>query len=131
MLNLKKELDVWRLLTHFWGILTAIFFLIHFLQIINLSQTIKTLAVIYIGILSLFTATKEFNRWQDKTFLSNHRGELFIFIWTILIIFFIVLSAFNPAAYQISGEFTATYLSILGIFAISRKSRSLKRKIKK
>ncbi|MCB9802989.1 hypothetical protein H6761_03160 [Candidatus Nomurabacteria bacterium] len=126
MLGLKKELEFWRFLSHFWGILTALFFLVNFLKILDLSQAIKTVAVIYIGILSLFTTTKEFARWKNKKFLSNHNGELFIFIWTILILIFIFFNVSDPIKYQIPGEFTATYLSILGIFAISRQSRNFK-----
>jgi len=126
MINSKKELNTWRFLTHFWGILTAIFFLLHFLHVVDLSQVTKSLSVIYIGILSLFATTKEFSRWQDRTFLSNHNGEVFVLIWTVLMLGFIIFNIFNSSQYIIPAEFTATYLGVLGIFAISRKSRSIK-----
>ena len=127
MISLKKELDIWRLISNFWGIATAIFFFMVFFHIVELGAALKTLSAIYIGILSIFITTKEFSRWTDKGFLSDHHGELFVVVWTILMVIFISLNVANSIKYPISGEFTATYLSILGIFAISRQSRHLKR----
>ena len=124
----KKELKFWRYLTHFWGILTAIFFMLTFLNIMDLSNVLKTLTIVYISILSIFSSVKEFNRWKNKEFLSIHKGEIFIIIYTILMVGFVMLSALYPYKYNIPNEFTVTYLSILGIFAITNKSKKLKRK---
>ncbi len=126
MKNLGQELNVWRLLTHFWGILSAIFFLLDFFKLLNLSEALTSLTLIYISILSLFTTTKEVQRWKDKSFISNHSGEIFVIIWTGLMLTFISLTAYDPIKYSIPGEFNATYLGILAIFALSRKSRYLK-----
>ena len=128
MKKTKSELFTWRWLVNFWGIITAIFFLIHFFDLVDLSEAIKNLAIIYISILTIFTTVKEFDRWKSRKFLSNHNGEIFIIIWTVLIVIFIAASAYDSTKFNFTGEFTATYLSILGIFAISRKSRSLKRR---
>ncbi len=128
MRKTKSELFTWRWLANFWGIITAIFFLIHFFDLIDLTEAIKNLAIIYISILTIFTTVKEFDRWKSPKFLSNHNGEIFIILWTVLIIIFIIASAIDSNKFNFTGEFTATYLSILGIFAISRKSRSLKRR---
>ena len=38
----KKELKFWRYLTHFWGILTAVFFILTFLNIMDFSDVLKT-----------------------------------------------------------------------------------------
>ncbi len=128
MKKTRTELFTWRWLANFWGIITAIFFLIHFFKIIDLTEAIKNLAIIYISILSIFTTIKEFNRWKSPKFLSKHSGEIFVILWTGLMIIFIAFGSYNPERFKFTGEFTATYLSILGIFAISRKSRSLKRR---
>jgi len=128
MKKTKSELFTWRLLVNFWGIITAIFFLIHFFGLVDLTEAIKNLAIIYISILTIFTTVKEFDRWKSRKFLSNHNGEIFIIIWTVLIVIFIAASAYDSTKFNFTGAFTATYLSILGIFAISRKSRSLKRR---
>ena len=125
---MQKELKFWRFLTHFWGLITALFFIITFLNIIDFSNVLQTLTIVYISILSIFSSIKEFNRWQNNKFTSLHKGEIFVIFYTILMITFIIFSALNPDQYQIQGEFTATYLSILGIFAITNKSKLLKLK---
>ena len=125
---MNKELKFWRFLTHFWGLITAFFFIINFLNIMDLSNVLQTLTIVYISILSIFSSIKEFNRWQNNKFTSLHKGEIFVIFYTILMITFIIFSALNPDQYQIQGEFTATYLSILGIFAITNKSKLLKLK---
>ena len=124
----KKELKFWRYLTHFWGILTAIFFILTFLNIMDFSDVLKTLTIVYISILSIFSSVKEFNRWKNKEFLSIHKGELFIILYTVLMVVFVILNALYPHKYHILSEFTVTYLSILGIFAITNKSKKLKKK---
>jgi len=42
-------------------------------------------------------------------------------------VLFIVVTAYNKN-YHMYSQFTATYLSVLGIFAISLKSKNLKQK---
>lgn len=124
----KGQLMFWRVLTYFWGVLTAIFFITDFFNVADYSHSLKTLAIVYISVLSIFTSVKEFQRWKTKKFLSQYKGEIFVIGYTILMIIFIFLNACNPEIYNISGEFTATYLSILGIFAISYNSKYLKNK---
>ena len=124
----KEQLLFWRILTYFWGMLTAVFFIINFFHIVDYSHSLKTLVIVYISVLSIFTSVKEFQRWKTKKFLSKYRGEIFVIGYTILMIIFIFLNARNPMTYNIPKEFTATYLSILGIFAISYNSKYLKNK---
>lgn len=124
----KNELFTWRLLANFWGILTAVFFIIHFLKIADLGQAVRNLAIIYVSILSIFIAVKEYARWKMDKFYSRHNGELFVVAWTLLIIIFIVLAGFYPSRFSMSNEFTATYLSILGVYAISHQSKNLKKR---
>jgi len=124
----KKELLFWKILSNFWGSLTAIFFLLTFFKIYDLSHVLADITIIYLSILSIFAGVKEFNRWKNGKFLSNYHGEVFVIIWTFLIFTFIIFSAYDETNYKMSTEFTATYLSVLGIFAISRKSKNLKLK---
>jgi phosphatidylserine synthase len=118
----------WRFLTYTWAVITATFFALDYFKILDCSNSLKTLTIVYISILSIFTSIKEFHRWKDKKFLSKYRGEIFVVIYTILIIIFIILSTINPKTYSIRPEFTTTYLAILGIFAISYNSKYLKNK---
>jgi hypothetical protein len=126
----KKEgdLNFWRLLTDFWGVITASFFIITFFNFFNLMEPLKAMVVIYVSILSIYAGVKEFTRWKEKNFLSRHNGEIFVVCWTVLVIIFIILSAHDSQRYHVPGELTATYLSILGVFAISRKSKALRLK---
>lgn len=124
----KNELFTWRVLANFWGILTAVFFILHFFKIADLGQAVKNLAIIYVSILSIFIAVKEYTRWKMDKFSSRHNGELFVVAWTLLIIIFIILSGFYPNKFSMTNEFTATYLSILGVYAISHQSKNLKKR---
>ncbi|OGY94097.1 MAG: hypothetical protein A2406_01390 [Candidatus Komeilibacteria bacterium RIFOXYC1_FULL_37_11] len=126
MKQLTLELLFWKILSDVWGSVTAIFFLLTFFKVYDLSHILSDVTIIYLSILSIFTGIKELNRWKNKQFLSRYHGEVFIILWTILMLGFILLSAYDKSHYKISTEFTATYLSVLGIFAISRKSKNLK-----
>lgn len=124
----KKELMFWKFLSNFWGCVTAVVFLLTFFGIYNLSHILADITIIYLSILSIFTGIKEFNRWKNNKFLSNYHGEVFVIIWTLIIFIFLLFSAYDQSNYKMATEFTATYLSVLGIFAISRKSKNLKLK---
>jgi len=129
MINFKKknhEILFWKALTNFWGILTATVFYFTFFKIWNLGHILTEVAVIYLSILSIFTSIKEFDRWKSKDYLSKYHGEIFILAWTMLMLIFIAVSATRPD-YQLYSQFTATYLSVLGIFAITLKSKNLRK----
>jgi|GEM_PF-869695 hypothetical protein len=122
------QLLFWRFLTYTWAILAATFFAFDFFKIIDCSSSLRTITVLYISILGIFTSVKEFHRWKSKKFFSKYRGEMFVIIYTILIIVFIVLDTIHPDKYIIRTEFITTYLAILGIFALSYNSKFLKNK---
>ena len=124
----KKELLLWKFLTNFWGIVTAFVFLVTFFKYWDLSHLLTDITIIYLSILSIFVGVKEYSRWSNKNFLSKYNGEIFVLSWTILMALFIVLSATNKVEFKMYSQFTATYLSVLGIFAITLKSKNLKRK---
>lgn len=125
MAKTKKELLFWKGLTNFWAWLTALVFMLTFFKIWDLSHLLTNITIIYLSILSIFTGTKEYSRWKSGKFLSKYHGEVFVFVWTILMVGFIIISALNPD-YKVQSQYTATYLSVLGIFAVSLKSKTLK-----
>ena len=127
MKKAKRELLFWKALTNFWGIVTAIVFLLTFFNVWDLSYLLTDITIIYLSILSIFAGIKEYSRWKSKNFLSKYNGEIFVLSWTFLMILFIVVTAYNRN-YQMYSQFTATYLSVLGIFAISLKNKNLKNK---
>lgn len=124
----STELLLWKFLSNLWGSLTAIFFALTFFEIVDLSYLLTDITIIYVSILSIFTGLKEYNRWKTKNFISRYNGEIFVMTWTILMLIFFALSAYSQNHYKLSSEFTATYLSVLGIYVISRKSKNLKLK---
>ena len=123
-----KEIQLWKILTNFWGILAGLAYLLTFFGIFDVGASLSSISVIYISILSIFAGVKEISRWRNKDFASRYHGEIFIIAWTILIVIFLVLAAMFPDKYNMAGQFTATYLSVIGIFAISRKSKNLRLK---
>jgi len=125
---IDRQIIFWRWLTHFWGLLTAIIFVLTFFNKINANFILETITIIYIAVLSIYTSSKEIKRWSKNNFFSKHKGELFIVIYTIILLIFISLCLIEPTKYNIPKEFTTTYLAILGIFAISLNSKYLKRK---
>ena len=124
----KSELKFWKFLTNFWGIITAIVFMLTFFKVFDLSHILTDITIIYLSILSIFAGIKEYSRWKNKDFLSAYHGEIFVFSWTVLMLLFIFLSAVYGKEFKLYGQFTATYLSVLGIFAISLKSKNLRLK---
>ncbi|MDD3284822.1 MAG: hypothetical protein PHZ07_04485 [Patescibacteria group bacterium] len=126
--DVSGNLKLWRFITYLWAIFTAVIFIVHFFKILDCENSLETITLVYISILSIFTGIKETNRWKNKNFISKYKGEIFISIYTIIIIIFIILNTLYPEKYKMPMEFTATYLSILGIFAISSTSKRLKNK---
>ena len=126
--NISGNLKLWRFITYLWAFFTVVMFTVNFFNIINCENSLKTITVIYISILSIFTAIKETDRWKNKKFISKYKGEIFVLLYTLMTIVFIILNVLYPTKYNIPMEFTATYLSILGIFAISSESKRLKNK---
>lgn len=105
--------------------LTLIVFLIAFFMPEQFNGVLGSIAVIYASILGIYVGTKEVARWRNKKFMSGYYGEIFIIMWTVAIVGMIGISIFNHE-YSLQSEFTATYITIMGIFAISQKSKALK-----
>lgn len=85
---------------------------------------INVLATLYIAILAIYVSDKEFERWYHRH-RGQHPGELFVIVWTILI-FFLVLSTFILHwPYEIPGAVISSYIAVLTILAITRKSKEL------
>ena len=121
-----KELLLWKGLSNFWGCVAAIAFMLTFFNVLDISHILTDITIIYLSILTIFTGLKEYNRWKEKKFFSKSHGEIFIITWTILMVAFIIISAYDKTQYKMATEFTATYLSVMGIFAISKKSKNLR-----
>ncbi len=114
---------IWRYLTNFWTIILFIFLIFDFLNNNRYDFLIGPFAAIYLGVLGLFVSSKEFNRWHDHH-KGEHPGEWYIVIWTVLIIILLLLNIFYNKNYYLPSEIIASYIAVLGIFAITQKSKT-------
>ncbi len=119
-----KDERIWRVLTNFWTYLFIIFIIINFFDRDALDFLIAPFSVVYIGILGLYVGTKEFDRWYDMH-ESRHPGELFVFMWTVVVFGLLILSAVLQNGYRVSSEGIAVYIMVLSVFALTQKSKRL------
>lgn len=117
----------WKWLSDIWGILAMIIFTWDFFQPDKLRVETTGIAIIYTAILVIYVSNKEYLRWQKNNFVSQYAGEIFIVLWTILLFLFVFLAALFPEKYTVPATFYTTYITILGLFAISLNSKKLKK----
>jgi MFS-type transporter involved in bile tolerance (Atg22 family) len=118
---------IWRQLTNLWTFAAMGFFLFDFFMGDKYSGYAAAVSIIYITILGIYVGTKEFDRWQDSHHSKRH-GEFFIIIWTVIILFFIIIAIISGGKYRMPSEFTATYIALLSIFALTQRSKFLHNK---
>lgn len=122
-MNLRDG-KILKQLTYFWSITTMFFLVADFFDHIRFGFLFNTLSSIYIGVLSLYAGTKEFNRWHDMDSNRRHPGEWFVIIWTILIFILFISSMFlNDQTHRLSSGATTVYISVMTIFALTRQSK--------
>jgi len=121
----KKYLTFLRALSGWWGWLTFLIFIYDFFTLQKVSAAVSTSAVIYGVILALYVGNKEVARWSGKKgeYKSLYFGELYIFVWSAALFVFVIISALTHGFYEISSEFPATYITILGIYVLSQQSK--------
>lgn len=118
----------WKWLSDLWGYLTMIIFTWDFFQPDKLRVETTGVAIIYTAILVIYVSNKEYQRWRKNNFTSQYAGEMFIVLWTFLLFFFVCLTAFFPEKFYIPATFYTTYITILGLFAITLNSKKLKKR---
>jgi hypothetical protein len=67
--------------------------------------------------------TKEFQRWYNLYHSKKHPGEVFVFLWTVLILFIFIYSWIFKNKYVISSDIISVYVMVLTVFAISQGSK--------
>ncbi|BCX16054.1 MAG: hypothetical protein KatS3mg098_283 [Candidatus Parcubacteria bacterium] len=126
----KKEKDFfsdsfWRFLTNFWTLLFMGFLIFDFIFEGKFSYLVAAFSVIYASILSVFAGTKEFRRWQNAYQSKNHPGEIFVFVWTLVLVFLLLAPWIFKKNYQISSEVVSVYIMVLTIFALTQGSKKI------
>ncbi|TSC53507.1 MAG: hypothetical protein LiPW39_227 [Parcubacteria group bacterium LiPW_39] len=112
----------WKILANVWTFASMAFFVIDFFRPGHYNYLAGPLSAIYISILGLFAGTKEIERWRGCHF-SKYLGEYFVVLWTILLLGFFVASILLRDFYRPSSELVTVYISVLGIFILTQKSK--------
>lgn len=115
---------IWRFLTYFWTIIYLPFIVFHFFSQNSLEFLVTPFSVLYVGILGLYVSTKEFDRWY-AIHKGQHPGEIFVMIWTIVMLGLFLGATIFSQKYKIDNEIVAVYIAVLSIFAITQKSKRL------
>ncbi|MFA5098993.1 MAG: hypothetical protein WC461_02125 [Candidatus Paceibacterota bacterium] len=121
---------IWRILTNIWTIVFIIFLVVDFFQFNKFEYLTVPFSFIYIGVLSLYVGTKEFDRWYQMH-EGRHPGEMFIILWTVVIFGLLACSFFLDGNHRVSSEALADYIAVLSVFALTQKSKRLYEKKKR
>lgn len=128
-MSVFRDERIWRWLTNLWTAVFVPFLIWNFFTKSSYNFLIAPFSVIYVGVLSLYVGTKEFDRWYDFH-KSRHPGEWFVMGWTVVILGLIILSFILGKGYGVSSETVADYIMVLSVFALTQKSKQLHQKKK-
>ncbi|MCX8016184.1 MAG: hypothetical protein N2692_02725 [Patescibacteria group bacterium] len=117
----------WRYLVYFWNIVFYIIVIADILYSNKYQKALEIAGVIFMAMLSIYAGTKEFERWFS-VYKARHPGEVFVVSWTILIVLLIILPYILDNNYKLPDIIVYCYISVLTIFALTRRSRSLYQK---
>lgn len=126
LMNVK----VWRYLVNFWALVLYVAIIADFFQGNGLSEFLGPISAIYIAALAIYSAQKEFERWHDYN-IGRHPGEVYVFVWTLLIILLLVLEIIYHGSYKLPNEVFTTYIVVIGVLAITKRSKKNYRIAKK
>jgi hypothetical protein len=120
----KSDGTFWRYLLNLWTIVLFAIVIEDFYHAGEFSAVIGPIAAIYAALLAIYSAEKEFERWHFYH-LSRHPGEIYVIAWTLLIFGIIAADLILKRNYALEPEVVSTYIVVLGILAITKKSKSV------
>jgi purine-cytosine permease-like protein len=123
---LKNKFKFWRRLINIWSFIFFAVIIIDFLYGNHLEETLNAISSIYIGILAIYVSNKEFERWYDRH-EESHPGEIFVYIWTVLVGTLIIIDLFFGQYYKLPSAVVSSYIAVLTILVITDKSKELYR----
>lgn len=121
---LKNDFKFWRHLINTWTVVFFIFVILDFISNNTYRDFLDVLSIIYISILAIYSSNKEFERWYDKH-ESQHPGEIFVIIWSVLIFVLFSLSFFLDNGYKMPTSVVSSYIAVLTILAVTKKSKEM------
>lgn len=110
-------------MTGFWTLLVYAVIICDYFKNNTWQDYLNPLLVIYVGILAIYAGDKEFERWHHNH-KSRHPGELYVILWTLLLGAIFIINFFFKKPYHIPNEVISTYIGVISILAITRRSRA-------
>lgn len=120
----------WRYLTDFWTLVSFVVIGLNFKEGGHLHHLLGPVLAIYVGLLALFLAEKEFERWHWKSG-GKHMGEIYVWLWTALIVGILGATYVTHSEYVLEEEIWSSYIAVLAVLAITRKSKEMFKEITK
>lgn len=112
----------WRWLTNVWTILIFLIIIDDFFSKGGHQNIIGPACAIYVAALAIFSAEKEFERWQFYS-VGRHPGEVYVIAWTLLVAGIFLVTFLTHSTYIMSPEIVSTYVAVLAILAVTKKSK--------
>ena len=120
--NLGLRARSWRYLVNGWTVFLFAVIIWDFMTHNGIARVVGPVCAVYAGALALYSAEKEFERWNDYH-LGRHPGELYVMAWTALMVLLFLGEIFLEQSYSVPAEVTATYIGVIGILAITKRSK--------
>lgn len=128
----SSERKLWHILSDIWTAIVLVFLIADFITRGSYEFLLPSFSIVYTGVLVFYVGTKEFDRWYDFHD-GRHPGEVFVIVWTVVILVLFLAQLILGSGYKISPEMVPDYIMVLSIFAVTQKSKRLhgKRRVKK
>ncbi len=123
---IKNDFSFWRYLMNFWTVLFLLFIVFDFSSQNGYGSILNILAAVYISVLAIYVGNKEFERWYNRH-QGQHPGEMFVIIWTVVMLGLLMGDMLLGPNYEVPGAVVSSYIAVLTILAITRKSKQLYR----
>lgn len=120
----KDDFGFWRKFINAWSVLFFIMILVDLFHYNLYENILNVISSIYISILAIYVSNKEFERWYDKH-KGNHPGEFFVVIWSVIIASLLICDFIFRDLYNIPGSLVSSYIAVLTILVITKKSKEL------
>lgn len=121
---IKNDFKFWRHLINTWSVFFFLFVIFDFISNNAYRDFLDVVSIIYISILAIYSSNKEFERWYDKH-ESQHPGEIFVIIWSVLIFVLLSLSCIFDNGYKMPTSVVSAYIAVLTILAVTKKSKEM------
>jgi hypothetical protein len=122
--DIFRDFNFWRHLVNVWSLLFFLVIIYDFTTNNTCTEVLNIMSTIYIGALAIYVSNKEFERWYHRH-NSQHPGEVFIVVWTILIFSLIIFDFISVDTYSLPASVISSYIAVLTILAVTRKSKQM------